>query len=132
MLTRKMDDSSSLHRLRAHIECQQPTVNLYQFIGKLTVYSPADQSTSSSTSYIKSEALGVDNLLLRGARLKDTDFIYGIFTSSPLTMTALFRTFSLFPGCAVYTGQDTKLGLNSLLTTNKFSTVEKQVQVEMK
>jgi hypothetical protein len=28
-------------------------------------------------------------------------------------------------GCAVYTGQDTKLGLNSLLTNNKFSTVEK-------
>ena len=30
-------------------------------------------------------------------------------------------------GCAVYTGQDTKLGLNSLLTNNKFSTVEKWV-----
>jgi hypothetical protein len=74
-----MDDPSSLDRLRAHIECQQPTVNLYQFIGKLTVYSSTSQSTSFSAS-VKSEALGVDNLLLRGARLKDTDFIYGIFT----------------------------------------------------
>ena len=81
MLTRNMHDPSSLDSLRADIECQQPTVNLYQFIGKLTVYSSPNQSASSSAS-VKSEALGVDNLLLRGARLKDTDFIYGIFTST--------------------------------------------------
>ena len=29
-----------------------------------------------------------------------------------------------FTGCAVYTGKDTKLALNSRLTNNKFSTVE--------
>lgn len=28
-------------------------------------------------------------------------------------------------GCVVYTGQETKLALNSRLTSNKFSTVEK-------
>ena len=28
-------------------------------------------------------------------------------------------------GCAIYTGQDTKLALNSVLKSNKFSTVEK-------
>ncbi len=28
-------------------------------------------------------------------------------------------------GCVVYTGRDTKLALNSKLTTNKFSTVER-------
>jgi len=28
-------------------------------------------------------------------------------------------------GCAVYTGADTKVALNSKLTSNKFSTIEK-------
>ena len=28
-------------------------------------------------------------------------------------------------GCAVYTGVDTKMALNSKLTSNKFSTIEK-------
>ncbi|XP_023715383.1 probable phospholipid-transporting ATPase IF isoform X4 [Cryptotermes secundus] len=50
--------------------------------------------------------LGTENLLLRGARLKNTEFIIG---------------------CAVYTGQETKLALNSKLTSNKFSTVEKSI-----
>ena len=37
----------------------------------------------------------------------------------------LFTTDSQILGCAVYTGQDTKMALNSKLTSNKFSTVEK-------
>lgn len=53
-----------------------------------------------------SSPLGTEHLLLRGARLKNTEFIIG---------------------CAVYTGQETKLALNSKLTSNKFSTVEKSI-----
>ncbi|XP_021935483.1 probable phospholipid-transporting ATPase IF isoform X4 [Zootermopsis nevadensis] len=53
-----------------------------------------------------SSPLGTENLLLRGARLKNTEFVIG---------------------CAVYTGQETKLALNSKLTSNKFSTVEKSI-----
>ncbi|XP_046454878.1 phospholipid-transporting ATPase IF-like [Daphnia pulex] len=114
-LTRDFNDAQKLDRLRAHIECQQPNVNLYQFVGTLTVYAnrivPEDssellrhQNTDIDAGGVTS--LGLDNLLLRGARLKDTEYVYG---------------------CAVYTGQDTKLGLNSLLTNNKFSTVEKSM-----
>lgn len=54
----------------------------------------------------KTSPLGTENLLLRGARLKNTEFVIG---------------------CAVYTGQETKLALNSKLTSNKFSTVEKSI-----
>ncbi|XP_046657252.1 phospholipid-transporting ATPase IF-like [Daphnia pulicaria] len=100
--TRDFDQPEKLERLRGHIECQQPTVNLYQFIGTLTVYERDGLGAISSTK----ASLGLDNLLLRGAKLKDTDFIYG---------------------CAVYTGQQTKLGLNSLITRNKFSTVERSM-----
>lgn len=48
--------------------------------------------------------LGPQNLLIRGSRLKNTQFTFGV---------------------AVYTGQETKLALNSRLTSNKFSTIEK-------
>ena len=77
MMTREMSDPIALDGLRAYIECQQPTVNLYQFIGKLTVYSSNQPQPATPRASVKSEALGVDNLLLRGSRLKDTDFIYG-------------------------------------------------------
>lgn len=100
--TRDFDEPEKLNHLRGNIECQQPTVNLYQFIGTLTVYQC---DSSNAISSVKA-SLGLDNLLLRGAKLKDTEFIYG---------------------CAVYTGQQTKLGLNSLITSNKFSTVERSM-----
>ncbi len=45
-----------------------------------------------------------DNVLLRGSRLKITDLIYGV---------------------AVYTGQDTKVMLNSTFKPNKLSSIEK-------
>lgn len=51
-----------------------------------------------------SSHLGPQNLLIRGSRLRNTPSAYGV---------------------AVYTGQETKLALNSRLTSNKFSTIEK-------
>jgi phospholipid-translocating ATPase len=86
-LTRDFNDAQKLDRLRAHIECQQPNVNLYQFVGTLTVYSsnrivPEDSSELLRHQNCEIEAggvtsLGLDNLLLRGARLKDTEYVYG-------------------------------------------------------
>jgi magnesium-transporting ATPase (P-type) len=48
--------------------------------------------------------IGMENMILRGTRLKNTDYIYGI---------------------VVYTGPDTRLAMNSNSTGPKFSTVEK-------
>lgn len=75
-LTRDLDDPTKLNGLRAHIECQQPTVNLYQFVGTLTVYR-TDSGPNTSDPNQEVTSLGLDNLLLRGARLKDTDYVYG-------------------------------------------------------
>ena len=58
-------------RLRARIECQQPTEDLYQFIGTFTAYATSAGEVKNKTH------LGLENLLPRGARLKDTQFIYG-------------------------------------------------------
>ena len=69
--TRDRNTPDLLEELRAHIEYQQPNVNLYQFVGTLTVY-PEDRREEPTTT-----SLGLDNILLRGCRLKDTDYIYG-------------------------------------------------------
>lgn len=87
-LTRDCNDAQKLDRLRAHIECQQPNVNLYQFVGTLTVYANRIAPDEDSSELLRHQnadidaggvtSLGLDNLLLRGARLKDTEYVYGI------------------------------------------------------
>ena len=73
-MTRDLGVPETLEDLRAHMEYEQPDVNLYHFIGQLVVYSTEKTSSSEEP---KTDALGMDNLLLRGSRLKDTDHIYG-------------------------------------------------------
>lgn len=119
-MTRNFREPQLLDTLRGHIECQQPTANLYQFVGTLTVYQSDSPGNISATT----TSLGSDNLLLRGARLKDTEFIYGTINQFAILIEISVNYVAL-TGCAVYTGQQTKLGLNSLMTSNKFSTVEK-------
>ncbi|KAK4301015.1 hypothetical protein Pmani_026817 [Petrolisthes manimaculis] len=72
-----------------------PHANLYDFKGRLEVYG-GDATTTHAP-------LSTDNLLLRGARLKNTSLIHGM---------------------AIYTGRDTKVALNSKIKSNKFSTVD--------
>lgn len=94
----KVVSKMSLHQIvamRASITCQQPLANLYIFHGKLEI----NDSTQTTSGH-----LTVENLMLRGSRLKDTEYVIG---------------------CAVYTGQDTKLSLNSKIVSNKFSTAER-------
>ncbi|XP_074657516.1 phospholipid-transporting ATPase IF-like isoform X2 [Tubulanus polymorphus] len=94
METRQLQTPEVLENFRAKIECQQPIVDLYRFIGRLTVYKNGD-------NFVR--PLCAENVLLRGARLKNTPFIFG---------------------CAIYTGQETKMALNSKFKKTKFSRVE--------
>lgn len=86
------EDFGSLH---AMIECQQPIPDLYKFVGRMTVHK-------NNENVMK--PLGPENVLLRGARLKNTPYVYG---------------------CAVYTGSQTKMALNSKAKSTKFSRVER-------
>jgi len=86
---------TNIAAMEATITCQHPTANLYTFHGKLEIHN-GNETTSGH--------LTIENLLLRGSRVKDTEYVVG---------------------CAVYTGQDTKLSLNSKVVSNKFSTAEK-------
>ncbi|KAH9488603.1 putative phospholipid-transporting ATPase IF [Bulinus truncatus] len=93
--TRGLSTPHQLGSLRAKIKCKAPIPDLYKFEGVMEFGSD-----------IEAKPLGLENLLLRGARLKNTAFVYG---------------------CAVYTGRDTKMALNSKSKKTKFSRVEKKM-----
>lgn len=88
-----------MNDLLGYVECENPNADLHNFIGRLKLYS-------AGAAIPKTEALGPENVALRGAQLKNTEYIYGV---------------------AVYTGHDTKMSMNSKMTSNKFSTVEKSM-----
>ncbi|XP_063793479.1 phospholipid-transporting ATPase IG isoform X2 [Pseudophryne corroboree] len=83
--------------LSATIECEQPQPDLYKFVGRMNIYVNQE---------IKASSLGPDNLLLKGATLKNTRKIYGV---------------------AVYTGMETKMALNYQGKSQKRSAVEKSI-----
>uniref|UniRef100_A0A4W5NMN1 ATPase phospholipid transporting 11B (putative) n=1 Tax=Hucho hucho TaxID=62062 RepID=A0A4W5NMN1_9TELE len=84
---------SRLEALHAVVECQQPDADLYRY-GILLC----------CICFIR--PLGPENLLLRGARLKNTKEIYGV---------------------AVYTGMESKMALNYKCKSQKRSAVEKSM-----
>uniref|UniRef100_A0A5F8GJ69 Phospholipid-transporting ATPase n=1 Tax=Monodelphis domestica TaxID=13616 RepID=A0A5F8GJ69_MONDO len=97
-------DTSSLNtihsygKISATIECEQPQPDLYKFIGRINIYRKNVDPVVRS--------LGPENLLLKGATLKNTKKIYGV---------------------AVYTGMETKMALNYQGKSQKRSAVEKSI-----
>uniref|UniRef100_A0A8C7Y8K5 Phospholipid-transporting ATPase n=1 Tax=Oryzias sinensis TaxID=183150 RepID=A0A8C7Y8K5_9TELE len=88
---RTEEEVDSIH---ATIECEQPQPDLYNCLAfeniRLVRYRP----------------LGSENVLLRGATLKNTEFIYAV---------------------AIYTGMETKMALNYQSKSQKRSAVEKSM-----
>ncbi|XP_007949918.1 phospholipid-transporting ATPase IG [Orycteropus afer afer] len=90
--------AEAINTLRAAIECEQPQPDLYKFVGRINIYSNSLEAVARS--------LGPENLLLKGATLKNTKKIYGV---------------------AVYTGMETKMALNYQGKSQKRSAVEKSI-----
>ncbi|CAB1452996.1 unnamed protein product [Pleuronectes platessa] len=88
---------SRLESLQAVVECQQPDADLYRFVGRITVTEHGEEIV---------RPLGPENLLLRGARLKNTKEIFAV---------------------AVYTGMESKMALNYKCKSQKRSAVEKSM-----
>lgn len=84
--------------LGGNLECESPHAHLYEFVG--TIYSHQSESFP----------VGPDQLLLRGARLRNTKWIFGL---------------------VVYTGHETKFMLNSTKVPLKRSTVERVVNKQI-
>ncbi|XP_057204857.1 phospholipid-transporting ATPase 11C isoform X2 [Triplophysa rosa] len=92
------DTERELQALIATIECEQPQPDLYKFVGRMHINKPEQEPAVRS--------LGPENLLLKGATLKNTKKIYGV---------------------AVYTGMETKMALNYQGKSQKRSAVEKSI-----
>ncbi|XP_028815914.1 phospholipid-transporting ATPase IA isoform X3 [Denticeps clupeoides] len=91
-ITSEMKDIDSLMRLSGRMECESPNRHLYEFVGNIRL-------DGHSTV-----PLGPDQILLRGAQLRNTQWVHGV---------------------VVYTGHDTKLMQNSTRPPLKLSNVER-------
>uniref|UniRef100_A0A8C5CAB6 Phospholipid-transporting ATPase n=1 Tax=Gadus morhua TaxID=8049 RepID=A0A8C5CAB6_GADMO len=90
--TKAYTTEEEVDSIKATIECEQPQPDLYKSVQPLCL--------------CVCEPLGSENLLLRGATLKNTAYIYAV---------------------AIYTGMETKMALNYQTKTQKRSAVEKSM-----
>uniref|UniRef100_A0A8C2YVQ0 Phospholipid-transporting ATPase n=1 Tax=Cyclopterus lumpus TaxID=8103 RepID=A0A8C2YVQ0_CYCLU len=95
--TKAYNTEKEVDSIHATIECEQPQPDLYKFVGRINVYMDNEPVA---------RPLGSENLLLRGATLKNTEYIYAV---------------------AIYTGMETKMALNYQSKTQKRSAVEKSM-----
>ncbi|XP_065643609.1 phospholipid-transporting ATPase IF isoform X3 [Hydra vulgaris] len=91
--TAHLNSPSKLSNFQARVECDHPEYDMYKFNGRMIF-------GDSTTAY----SLDLSNLLLRGSKLMNTSFVYGL---------------------VVYTGKETKMALNQQSKKSKFSQVEK-------
>src|ERR1700748_3804507 len=91
----------SLSRLRGTLKCEHPNNSLYTFSGTLSL-SPPNAPVPKQ--------LGPDWVLLRGAQLRNTPWVYGF---------------------AVYTGHQTKLMRNATAAPIKRTNVERRVNLNI-
>jgi len=89
--TSELTDPKELGRLKGEVEAEQPNRSLYEFAGNIVL--PGKQPLPVSAT----------QLLLRGARLRNTSWVYGL---------------------VVYTGHESKLLMNSTKAPLKRSTID--------
>uniref|UniRef100_A0A3B3WP89 Phospholipid-transporting ATPase n=1 Tax=Poecilia mexicana TaxID=48701 RepID=A0A3B3WP89_9TELE len=95
--TKAYKTEEEVNCIHATIDCEQPQPDLYKFRGNINIYMGNEPVSRSLAS---------QNLLLRGATLKNTEYIYGV---------------------AIYTGMETKMALNYQSKSQKRSAVEKSM-----
>ncbi|KAM3842793.1 phospholipid-transporting ATPase IH-like, partial [Diretmus argenteus] len=95
--TKAYNTEVEVDSIHATIECEQPQPDLYKFVGRINIYMNNEPVA---------RPLGSENLLLRGATLKNTEYIYAV---------------------SIYTGMETKMALNYQAKSQKRSAVEKSM-----
>ncbi|XP_067892248.1 phospholipid-transporting ATPase IA isoform X1 [Heterodontus francisci] len=96
--TAEIKDIDSLMNLSGKLECESPNRHVYDFVGNI-------RFDGKSTF-----PLGQDQILLRGAQLRNTQWVHGV---------------------VVYTGHDTKLMQNTTQAPLKLSNVERITNVQI-
>ncbi|KAI9305121.1 hypothetical protein BJ944DRAFT_256020 [Cunninghamella echinulata] len=105
--TREIQTVHDCEKASFYIESEPPHVNLYQYsaVMRWTIDSGDTGTIRSGVSHEKSDAINYNNILLRGCTLRNTEWVIGI---------------------VVYTGNDTKIMLNSGQTPSKRSKMAKK------
>jgi len=85
--------------LEGEVQCEQPNSNLYKFNGNIKL-----------ASHQQASPLNLSSLLLRGAKLMNTDWICGV---------------------VVYSGHETKLLMNSSKAPLKWSNIDKTTNAQI-
>ncbi|BGP28306.1 aminophospholipid translocase [Rhodotorula toruloides] len=102
--TASLHSPHALAQLAGHLRSEQPNNSLYTFEATLSMGQPGHAATSSETP------LGPDQLLLRGAQLRNTSWLYGL---------------------VVFTGHETKLMRNATAAPIKRTAMERMVNVQI-
>uniref|UniRef100_M0ZI89 Phospholipid-transporting ATPase n=2 Tax=Solanum tuberosum TaxID=4113 RepID=M0ZI89_SOLTU len=92
-ITSSLQDDGSFQNFKGVVKCEDPNEDLYTFIG--TLYYDNQQNP-----------LSVQQILLRGSKLRNTDYVYGV---------------------VIFTGHDTKVMQNSTDPPSKRSGIEKRM-----
>ncbi|KAI9838893.1 MAG: hypothetical protein M1819_004101 [Sarea resinae] len=87
------------------IESEPPHANLYQYSGVVR-WNQHDSTTSDAEGTQMAEPISINNLLLRGCNLRNTEWVLAV---------------------VVFTGQETKIMLNSGITPSKRSRVAREL-----
>ncbi|XP_020607976.1 phospholipid-transporting ATPase IB-like isoform X2 [Orbicella faveolata] len=97
-LTAKMTSLIEVRCMQGRVECEGPNNRLYDFVGNITLQTQ------------KSLPVGPEQVLLRGAHLRNTQWIFGL---------------------VVYTGHDSKLMQNSTAAPIKRSNVDHTTNIQI-
>lgn len=97
-LTAKMTSLIEVRCMQGRVECEGPNNRLYDFVGNITLQTQ------------KSVPVGPEQVLLRGAHLRNTQWIFGL---------------------VVYTGHDSKLMQNSTAAPIKRSNVDHTTNIQI-
>lgn len=89
--TRYLQTVDSFNNFYATIECQQPITDLYKFVGRIVI--------DKNRNELVTRPLTAENVLLRGARLKNTPFVFGKFSNS---MTCLKKYSKMFISYCIF------------------------------
>ncbi|KAL8907112.1 MAG: hypothetical protein Q9207_001604 [Kuettlingeria erythrocarpa] len=102
---RKMKHARDCEKASFVIESENPNANLYQYSGAAR-WTERDARKPEETGTEMAEPISINNLLLRGCSLRNTEWVLGV---------------------VVYTGRQTKIMLNSGITPSKRSRIARDL-----
>jgi phospholipid-translocating ATPase len=106
---RKVKRARDCERTNFRLESEPPHANLYSYSGAVR-WSQKDEAHPGQPPKEMAEPVGINNMLLRGCTLRNTDWIVGI---------------------VAFTGEETKIMLNSGITPTKRAQISKDLNVNV-